>query len=425
MNTLNDLRHTLDEQAERVTDEDAIVRTTAVRHRVAVVRRRRRATGAGVLSLALVAGGAAALWDHGRADAAPTVLGVPAPSTMSSLSYTYAADGWSATVAGRGSVKLPASNHPRLISWTLEGATSVRFVLPNGEIWHSKATRFRDFVALPAGQSGTLSVAAGHGKVGLATYALTDQAPPGYTKDGLTFRESVASTPLLGAVIGDLGQTDAGTSYVVPRGQASVTLVCSGLPKGDAVHVSINGHERLGGDCNGSEMFDPGAATSYQFHTSHPGRAVVLRVYATDGIKSPTPLAAGSAPNLRIGVGVYGPVETRGLGEAALRADAYVEQDGHLWAEAWHGSSSNGEDVRAPGQSFGPSDFQGPVEAVWNTKGETQVSFTAQGMPTAGGRFPAGPGLIGDLWVPRGAVVHMGLDKGRGPIGVAFYRRAD
>jgi hypothetical protein len=425
MNTLSDLRRTLDEQAERVNDQDAIVRTTAVRHRVAVVRRRRRSVGAGVLSLALVAGGAAALLDRGRADAAPTVLGVPAPPTMTSLSYTYAADGWSDTVAGHGSVKISSSSRPRLISWTLQGTKAVRFVLPNGEIWHSKASRFHDFVALPAGQSGTLGVEAGTGKVGLATYALTDQAPPGYTKDGITFRQTVATTPLLGAVIGDLGQLDASTSYVVPRGQATIRLLCSGLPEGDALHVSVNGHERFGGDCAGSERFDPGATTSYQFPMSRPGRAVAVRVYATDGMKSQTPLAAGSVPDLRIGVGVYGPVETRGLGHG-LRVDAYVEQDGHLWAQTTGTSTSNGADLRGiGGPGIGPLGFQGPAEAAWNTKGHTEVSFTAQGMTSAGGSFPAGPGGMGALWVPRGATVHLVLDHGTGPIGVGLYQRAD
>lgn len=425
MSTLTDLRQTLDEHAARVTDEDPVIRTTSVRHRVAAVRRRRRAGGAAVLSLALVAGGAAALWDRGRADAAPTLLGVTAPATMTSLSYTYGADGWSDIVAGHGSVRISASSRPRLISWTLQGTRAVRFALPNGETWHSRATRFRDFVALPAGQSGTLSVAAGAGKVGLATYALTGQAPPGYTKDGITFRQTVATTPLLGAVIGDLGQTDTSTSYVVPRGQVGLRVVCAGLPKGDAIHVSVNGRGRIAGDCPSSGTFDPGSGGGYQFGMRHPGRSVRLRVWATEGVKSLTPLAAGSEPDLRIGAGVYGPVETRGLGGGGLRVDAFVEHDGHLWGEGLASWSSNGHDIRGIGPGFGPHGFQGPAEAAWNTKGQTRVSFMVPGMPTAGGRFPAGPGSLGDLWVPAGATVQMTLVRGRGPIGAELYRRAD
>ena len=55
MNTLSDLRSTLDEHAERVPDGEAVVRTAAVHHRVSVVRRRRRAVGAGALALVVAA----------------------------------------------------------------------------------------------------------------------------------------------------------------------------------------------------------------------------------------------------------------------------------------------------------------------------------------------------------------------------------
>lgn len=424
MKTLTDLRHTLDEHAERVTDDDAVVRATAVRHRVAVVRRRRRAVGAG--ALALVVGATAGVLGLQRAssDPAPVLLGVRAPETMTSLSYTYGVDGWSDTVDGHATVKIPASSRERLISWTLQGTPSVRFVLPNGEIWHSQESRFRDFVALPAGQTGTLQVSAGQGRVGLATYAITAQAPPGYTKDGITFRRTVATTPLLGAVINDLGQTDVSTTYVVPRGQADVHLLCTGLPSADAVHVSVNGHERLGGDCPDQPTFDPAVSGGYQFHLSHPGRTVVLRVWVSEGVKLPKPLPAGSVPHLRMGVGVYGPAETKSIG-AGLRVDAFVEQDGHLWMEATGTVAGQGQDVRELGRGVGALPFQGPAAATWDTTGHTRVSFHAGGMPTAGGAFPAGQGGIGDLWVPRGATVHLTLDRGRGPIGFAVYRRAD
>ena len=58
MNTLSDLRSTLDEHAERVPDGEAVARTAAVRHRVSVVRRRRRAVGGRRPSLALLVGAA-------------------------------------------------------------------------------------------------------------------------------------------------------------------------------------------------------------------------------------------------------------------------------------------------------------------------------------------------------------------------------
>jgi hypothetical protein len=423
MTSLTDLRNTLADHAGRVPDAETIVRADAVRHRVAAVRRRRRAVGAGGLAL-VVATTLGVLGIHrDSSDPAPVVLGVRAPDTMTSLGYTYQADGWAYTVDGSGSVKIGASDKPRLISWTVQGSPTVRFVLPNGEIWNSRASHFRDFVALPAGQSGTLQISAGGGRAGVATFTLTDAPPEGYTKEGITFRRTVATAPLLGAVVGDLGQTDVSTSYVVPRGRESLHVLCTGL-KGGTVHVWVNGRERLSGDCNDSETFDPGTGTSYTFRMSHAGRTVPLRVWVSKGgLKSQTPLAAGSAPRLRLGVGIYGPVETQGVGAGGLRVDTFVEQDGHLWQSGVVTGMSNGEDTRDLGE--GPNTFQGPALAVWDTTGTTRISFEAPGMPSAGGSYPAGGGGLGDLWVPRGAAVHLRLIRGSGPIGLAFYRRAD
>ena len=96
MNTLSDLRRTLDQHAGDVADPAAVARAAAVHHRVAVVRRRRRAVGAGVLALVVAAGVTTAVWPRGSqepAPAAPVVLGQRAPTTIGSLGYTYRTDG--------------------------------------------------------------------------------------------------------------------------------------------------------------------------------------------------------------------------------------------------------------------------------------------------------------------------------------------
>ena len=46
-------------------------------------------------------------------------------------------------------------------------------------------------------------------------------------------------------------------------------------------------------------------------------------------------------------------------------------------------------------------------------------------MPSAGGSYPAGGVGSGDLWAPRGALVHLRLLQGSGPIGLAIYHRYD
>ena len=85
MNTLTDLRRTLDQHADDVADPTAVVRTAAVHHRVAVARRRRRTVGTGVVAGVLVAVAAVVVWPRVSSDpvpAAPVLLGEKAPTTQ-------------------------------------------------------------------------------------------------------------------------------------------------------------------------------------------------------------------------------------------------------------------------------------------------------------------------------------------------------
>jgi hypothetical protein len=430
MNTLSDLRSTLDDRAEQVHDGEAVVRREAVRHRVSVVRRRRRAAGAGLLSLVLVAVGAAALVARGPSEglpAAPTVLGVKAPDTVTSLGYTYRTDGHASTVDGTGSVTIAASDRPRLLSWTRTGTTSLRMVLPNGEIWTSRASAFHDFVTLPAGPAGTLRIDAGSGRAAVATYEMTDDRPAdAYTRDGITFRRSVAGVPLLGAVATGLGQTHGSFGYTAPRGQTSLHLVCSGLPPGYAVHVLVGGEDRISSDpssCDADIVYDAGAGSFTSLSVGRPGSPVRVVVRVTHGMRDTREVDAAQVPGLRMGVGVYGP---RALGSVAGTSSAaeYVEQDGHLWQRD-QSETTVLSDPLAPPTRHRATGFQGPASLVWRTHGATGVTFQARGMPAAGGSFAGGVGGMGNLWVPQGAVVHYGLTKGAGSIGVVFYRRAD
>ena len=124
MNTLSDLRSTLDEHAERVPDGEAVVRTAAVRHRVSVVRRRRRAVGAGA-SRSPSSSAPRSAWSADRSDASPSappvVLGVKAPETITSLGYTYRTRRLGESVRRPGSVerrrRRPAA---ALLSWTTD-----------------------------------------------------------------------------------------------------------------------------------------------------------------------------------------------------------------------------------------------------------------------------------------------------------------
>jgi hypothetical protein len=426
MNTLTDLRRTLDQHAEDVADPAAVARRAAVHHRVAVVRRRRRSVGGGALALVLLAGVAAAAWPRPTSDAlpaAPTVLGQQAPTTLKALGYVYRTDGNGTSFPLSGSVDVPRSDAPRLYSWTTSSNTRIAIRLPDGEVWHSAESHFRDFVVVPPGDGGTMKVSAERGSVGVASYQLTDAIPAGaYSKDGITLRSEVAGSPLLRGVVSDRGETELTTSYVAPDGDVDIHLVCSGIPEGDAVHLSINGRPTTVAEadsCDSTADFDPASGTTYTMPRSgKPGRSVAVRIWlaGSDDMKDRTAMPARSAPDLRVGLGIYGP--TPSLRFARTTLPRYVEHGGHLWQYRL------GRFGDTPRISFGPELADRVAQVAFHTQGMTRVEFRA-GTSRGGGSFSGGAGALGGLWTPAGSAVHVRLAQGRGSFGVAFYERVD
>ena len=416
MNTLSDLRSTLGEHAERVPDGEAVVRTAGIRHRISVVRRRRRAVGAGGLSLALVLVGAATLVGRGTSDglpAAPTVLGVKAPTTLRSLGYTYRTDGSSETLNGGGSIEVKASTQPRLVSWTTDRPTVLHLRLPGGDRLTSSLSRFHDFAVLPPGPGGKLQVTVPEGRVGVATYDLTAARPDGVTRDGITFRRTVAHTPLLGAAIGGAGQTEIRTSLDAASGQTRISVLCAGAPSGSTAHVTTADAEITGG-CD-DDAFDPGANIIGTSSLGHAGRAVPVRVWVS-GPGSSAPLPSGS--DVRIGVGLYGPVVSQKV--AGMPVERVLEYAGHTWdfrrAVVKHASPLRYTTGSEPSLA---------VVALRFGRAPTDLSFSATGMPTQRSGFAGeGSGSTGPFWVPSDAHVQVTVSR-PGALGVGIYERDD
>jgi hypothetical protein len=418
MNSLSDLRSTLDEHAERVPDGEAVVRTAAVRHRVSVVRRRRRTVAAGGLSLALVLVGAASFMSRDHSDAlpaAPTVLGVKAPVTMNSLGYSYRTDGTSETIAGRGSVEVDASSQPRLVSWTTDRPTTVRLELPGGDYWTSSASRFRDFVMIPPGPGGSLRVSASEGRVGLAMYDVTDAQPDGVTRDGVTFRRTVADSPLLTAAIGGAGQTVVRTSFLGVPGQVRMSVLCTGAPAGSRFHVGMAGTESTS-SCD-STGFDPGGGSVGTAAVGHLGRPVPVRVWVS-GPHTSTPLPAGSG-GVRLGIGLYGPIASDQVAGAAV--EHAVEYGGHTW-HLHDVVRSRTSPIRLRG---GQQTSIAEVVMRMSSGAPTDLRFHATGMPTQRTGFSGrGSGSTGPYWVPAGADVRVTRST-PGALGLGVYTLAD
>jgi hypothetical protein len=426
MNSLTDLRRTLDQHADEVADPASVARTTAVHHRIAVVRRRRRAVAGGALALVLVAVGATAVQvqrDSQVSPFGPVVLGERAPGTIRSLGYAYDATGGSQVISGSGRIVVASAPTPQLISWTLRDATSVRFTMPDDEVHRTGVSHFHDFLYVPAGQDATIPVDVSGGSVGVATYALSDRVtPPGYTRDGVTYRQQVAGTTLLGARIED-GTTELRTSYVAPAGPVRIGVMCTPLPKGYVVNVSLDGRGRVssgGAPCDSDGGFDPGAHSSTQLRHGQPGSTVTVRVWISRSFTDAALVPASALPRLRMGVGVYGPVDQVHAGGYAVPRS--IEAEGHAWTLGEVAQGRTGRVLSLPA-----ADGDRMAAVAWHTSGTTRVHFRAgSATPTGSGTNAAGgQAAMGDLWIPAGSPAHARVTRGDGTFALVAYERAD
>ncbi len=427
MSTLSDLRTTLDEHAERVPDGEAVVRSAAVRHRISVVRRRRRTALVGVAAVVLLAGVAGITGlvgprgDDNALPTAPTIFGVKAPTTQQALGYTYRTSGVAVTFEGAWTTQIHANAQPTLLSWTTERPTTVHVTLPDATHWTSTVSRFRDYVVIPPEVSGKVRVSVDSGRVGLTSYDLTDARPDGVTRDAITFRRTVADTPLVFAEIGATGQTDARSSFRAVDGQVRIAVLCTGAPSGTTVHVTLGRGVENDTGC-GTTGFDPGSNVIGANNPGHVGADVPVRVWATrsDGT---TPLSSEDAGRVRLGVGLYGPVA--GAKGALGAIDRALEYGGHTWrldTVTRPLPASSDAAIRLQ-----PLHRETVLTVAMATQGEqpADLAIRVTGMPLEQSGFGGdGVGISGPYWVPAGAHAQVRRSPA-GALVVARYVRAD
>ena len=327
MSTTDDLRSTLDRHASELTDHDVHARPVAVRERIRVVRRRRRATVGGVA--ATVVGAMALTLSLGGARQAPvadrTLAGHEAPRTMSSLGYTYTfAQGRQGD--GKVQLQLAPSDRPRLVSWATSGPDDEVTLRGVDEGPRTVTTDdFGDFVLVPPRRDGSITVT-GEGDVALAVYDLSGAAP-GDTHDGITFRDDVAGQRLLADAIGDPGEADLSLDLSTDGGALPISYLCSGGPSDAWLHISVNGGGAVSGSGCDDPLFDPAGSGGFiTYPDAAEARSLHVRMWVTRGQKGDVV----EAPDLRIAVGAYAPAPavTR---LAGWTVPATTEYGGHLW----------------------------------------------------------------------------------------------
>ncbi len=427
MNTIDDLRATLDQHAHGLVDHDVAARVGGVRTRVGIMRRRRRAAAGAAAALAVVGGGVALLPLVGQdRDVAPAsrVVGVLAPRTLTSYGFTYAFDEAVEGDGGRARVELKASSEPRLISWATSGADDTVTVTGPGEqpVVYENGD-FADFVYVPAGDAYEVVAEVGTGRAGLATYTLTDERPAGVTAQGVTYRQEIAGGSLLGAAIGAPGEADVSFTAAARTKGVALKYFCSGGPDDAFLHVAIGdaGEVISGSGCGDRSVPIDAAARGGSAFPTRTGEDVSTRLYVTAGKDGPVI----EDPDLRIGVGSYaldGPGVPGTFDGFFPRS---VESAGHAWELVGTQDVTPGEaalEVVAPAG-------RGPILAVVGTDlaaGPVVVHYDGQRDNTV---MSAGQSGATNAVVADGGTVRAGLDRGvfteDDRVRIAFYVQAD
>lgn len=340
MNTLEDLRATLHGRANEVEHRPEVARAAAVHQRVAVVRRQRRAVVAGVVAAVLaVVGGVALMPERRPPDPAERRLaGHLAPETIDSLGYTFTFDrGFEGE--NRRRVSLEASREPRIVAWA-SSVDDLRlrsdFDLDgDGAVPDTMRTvsDFSDWMLVRPGDAGWVQPRSS-GTVAVAVYTLSAR-PEGLTKDDMTWRQQVPGGRLVGAEIGDRGQSEVTLTVTLPEGRIGFGGFChvsrkagAGELGGPWVSYLVDGEPVLGGgDC-----VDPRATYDLFAGLLTPStdgiRAGGKTYVAGDTVTVTARLTDGSPsarliedPGTRLAMALY----------AVVDGDDVLERDGHLW----------------------------------------------------------------------------------------------
>ncbi|MGZ5404187.1 MAG: hypothetical protein ACXWDL_06020 [Nocardioides sp.] len=420
MKTLQDLRDTLDQHASGVHDDSTTARVAAVAGRARVVRRRRAAgVGAAAVVAVVAAGALAAL--PGERDIAPA----QAPDSFTALGWTYRVADTVDTEGDRVRTDLEVSQLPRLVSWATSGDDQQVEVRSGAEPVSSEVADFGDFVWVPPGFEGEVTVAGGPGLT-LATYELDEsRAPAGVGEGPLTYREDVAGLELLGAGVGELGQASVEVDLRPEAGMMWLAYHCENLPSGTRVHVNWVGEPGSfsSGGCDSGAAFDPGGSAGIGFPVGRrAGEDAALKIWVTRGGSS---VADGAIPDLRLGLGAYTPSEPPAE-VAGIDMRQRIEHDGHVWEL---------EDVAVAGAGEVPR-IEAPADGIFlvadavRAGGRIGYSLTVDGIRVGTSTVFVGTGGGGGSrqLVEPGTVTSMRFStppERLSAAGLALYRRVD
>lgn len=334
MNTIDDLRATLDGHAEALPDTERYVRPVAVRARIRAARRRRTATVAVAAAVLLVASTVTVLSTvSGRHDldpAGPSVVGVQVPRQIDVLGFPYAVETTRSLGSG-GRVELADSGRSRavLLAGHSLGTGSATLFLYGEPV---ARVRGQEQVSVPVtvGQGDLelrvrLDGAAADATAGVAVYDTTEELAPGVSDGEVVFRDEVAGNSLITAAFSDGDTAEATVHFRGRLDQRGLADYCNPDPgeKGLWLNVSLDGHPASGTTCRDDGSRDPGG--NWSTFDGTKSRAHTVEVYLTRGSRGPR-VSSGA----QVGLGVYD-VSVPSVSVLGADVPRRVESMGRTW----------------------------------------------------------------------------------------------
>ncbi|KQW49176.1 hypothetical protein ASC77_10815 [Nocardioides sp. Root1257] len=333
MNTLHDLRSTLDRHADDLDDSERYVRPVAVRARIRAVRRRRAGAVAAVAAVAVVAVVAAAgtlRSPQSVEPAGPTVIGIDVPEDLAILGFPYTLsrtvelsaadpalvmeqdDDRAVSLVGRdlgsGSVTLLADGEPIARA---RGDEAVEAPVPTA------ATRLRI----------RLDGASSDARAAVAIYHSTPGLAPGTTDgDRAVFRDEVAGQRLLTAAFSGT-RPEVTVTHAGDLADVRISDYCRADEKGLWMQITLDGSLWQSGECH--TVADVDAAASSSASDEHTTGDHVVRAYVTRGMDGPVVTDTRTV----VGLAVY--ERLRSVRTAlGTPVDPVVEEAGRTWTLA-------------------------------------------------------------------------------------------
>lgn len=228
----------------------------------------------------------------------------------------------------------------------------------------------------------------------------TPDLPADYTKDGVTFRGEVLGERLLGAAIGEPGQSTVSFDFVIGEKGLRFSPTCHGAGPDRAVIYAVEGDEIGSVTCSKAPDPDPGAG-GMTFEAPpeklridwglQPGDTATMTVRLVSSRDSDGPTVED--PQTVIGAGVY--EDTRATQVVSgVEVPKRIEHEGRVWemASTYESDPGKGDIKIWSDQDHGVAEDQVTILALSGLRGRAAYDVLVDGEVVDGAQMDLGQG---------------------------------